>query len=73
MSPCPSFEDLKKNLPEGAKHLRIKWSLVCLGHSPDAGRSVDGRAADVRRGVEAGPGVRGTLFWVVTRELQCFY
>src|SRR5262245_11038140 len=30
----PTFDDVKRYLPEGAKPVRIKWSLVCLGHSP---------------------------------------
>jgi alkylhydroperoxidase family enzyme len=69
----PTFEDVKKYLPEGAKPLRIKWSLVCLGHSPalaapwTAGLRTFAEESKQDRVFEE------CLFWVVTRELQCFY
>jgi alkylhydroperoxidase family enzyme len=69
----PKFEDLKKNLPPGAKPVRIKWSLVCTGHSPvlampwTAGLRTFAEESKQDRVFEE------MLFWVVTRELQCFY
>jgi alkylhydroperoxidase family enzyme len=69
----PTFEDVKKYLPEGAKPLRIRWSLVCLGHSPilappwTLGLRTFAEESKQDRVFEE------LLFWVVTRELQCFY
>src|SRR5262245_24560864 len=69
----PKFEELKKNLPPGAKPVRIKWSLVCTGHSPilampwTAGLRTFAEESKQDRVFEE------LLFWVVTRELQCFY
>ena len=69
----PSFEDVKKYLPPEAKPVRIKWSLVCLGHSPvlaapwTLGLRTFAEESKQDRVFEE------SLFWVVTRELQCFY
>jgi len=69
----PTFDDVKKYLPEGTKPLRIKWSLVCLGHSPilappwTLGLRTFAEESQQDRVFEE------FLFWVVTRELQCFY
>jgi alkylhydroperoxidase family enzyme len=69
----PKFDDVKKYLPEGAKPVRIKWSLVCLGHSPilappwTLGLRTFAEESKQDRVFEE------FLFWVVTRELQCFY
>jgi alkylhydroperoxidase family enzyme len=69
----PNFEDLKKYLPEGTRPVRIKWSLVCLGHSPilaapwTLGLRTFAEESKQDRVFEE------FLFWVVTRELQCFY
>jgi len=69
----PNFEDVKKNFPPGAKPVRIKWSLVCTGHSPVLGPPW---TAGLRTFAEESKQDRvfeELLFWVVTRELQCFY
>jgi alkylhydroperoxidase family enzyme len=69
----PTAEDVKKYLPPGAKPVRIKWSLVCLGHSPvlappwTLGLRTFAEESKQDRVFEE------LLFWVVTRELQCFY
>ncbi|MBS0262073.1 MAG: hypothetical protein JSS02_08945 [Planctomycetes bacterium] len=53
--------------------VRIKWSLVVLGHQPQLGSAwikclrTFGREANQDRVFEE------TLFWVITRSLQCFY
>jgi hypothetical protein len=53
--------------------VRIKWSLVVLGHQPRLGSAwikclrTFGREANQDRVFEE------TLFWVITRSLQCFY
>lgn len=69
----PQPEAVARHLPEGAKPPRIKWSLVCLGHSPvlaapwTAGLRTFAEESKQDRVFEE------SLFWVVTRELQCFY
>ena len=53
--------------------VRIRWSLVCSGYQPElaAGWSACTRAF----GEEAKQDrvFEESLFWVVTRSLQCFY
>jgi alkylhydroperoxidase family enzyme len=69
----PTFEDVKQYLPKDAKPLKIKWSLVCLGHSPDLARPW---TAGMRLFAEESKQDRvfeELLFWVITRENQCFY
>jgi alkylhydroperoxidase family enzyme len=71
----PSWEEVRKHLPgrPADRPLRIKWSLVCLGHQPElalgwgACTGAFGREAKQDRVFEE------SLFWVVTRSLQCFY
>jgi hypothetical protein len=69
----PTFDDVKKLLPEGARPLKIRWSLVCVGHSPalalpwTAGLRTFAEESKQDRVLEE------LLFWVITRELQCFY
>jgi alkylhydroperoxidase family enzyme len=75
--PVPPWEEVRKHLPAGtppsAKPLRIRWSLVCSGYQPElaAGWSActRGFAEDARQDRV----FEESLFWVVTRSLQCFY
>jgi alkylhydroperoxidase family enzyme len=75
--PVPAWDDVKKRLPDGypvpAHPVRIRWSLVCMGYQPElaAGWSACTRAF----GEEAKQDrvFEESLFWVVTRSLQCFY
>jgi alkylhydroperoxidase family enzyme len=73
----PAWDDVKKVVPPGtplpAKPVRIRWSLVCMGYQPRlAGawgkctRAFAGEAKQDRVFEES-------LFWVVTRALECFY
>jgi alkylhydroperoxidase family enzyme len=72
----PTWEEVLRGLPPGApanRPLRIRWSLVCLGYQPElaAGWSACTRAF----GEEARQDrvFEESLFWVVTRTLNCFY
>ena len=69
----PKFEDVKKHLPEGAKPVRIKWSLVCLGHSADLAAPWTLGLRTFAEESKQDRVFEESLFWVVTRELQCFY
>jgi alkylhydroperoxidase family enzyme len=74
--PVPSWEEVRKHYPPGqgpVRPLRIKWSLVCTGYQPElalgwgACTRAFGQEAKQDRVFEE------SLFWVVTRSLQCFY
>jgi alkylhydroperoxidase family enzyme len=73
----PTWDEVRKVLPAGypppKKPLRIRWSLVCLGYQPAlaAGWSACTRAF----GEEANQDrvFEESLFWVVTRQIHCFY
>jgi alkylhydroperoxidase family enzyme len=75
--PVPAWDEVKKRLPPGtpapSSPVRIRWSLVCSGYQPElaAGWSACTRAF----GEEARQDrvFEESLFWVVTRSLQCFY
>lgn len=73
----PAWSDVQPLLPPAMyppdQPVRIKWSLAILGHQPQLGISwlkglrTFGREAKQDRVFEE------SLFWVVTRSLQCFY
>jgi hypothetical protein len=73
----PSWDEVQKVLPRGypkpKQPLRIRWSLVCLGYQPElaAGWSACTRSF----GEEANQDrvFEESLFWVVTRQIHCFY
>ena len=73
----PSFEDVLKKLPADAPRpkapVRIRWSLVCMGYQP---RLASAWSACTRNfGEEANQDrvFEESLFWVVTRTINCFY
>jgi alkylhydroperoxidase family enzyme len=72
----PPWEEVRKLYPPGqapARPLRIKWSLVCLGYQPELalgwGACTRAFAAEAKQDRV----FEESLFWVVTRSLQCFY
>ena len=71
----PTWDEVKVALPPESqkRELRIKWSLVCMGYQPELAQ---GWSACTRAfGTEAAMDrvFEESLFWVVTRSLQCFY
>ncbi len=74
---APPWETVRRELDPQLyppdRPVRIKWSLVVLGHQPRLGSAwikclrTFGREADQDRVFEE------SLFWVITRSLQCFY
>ena len=74
--PVPSFESIRKYMPPNYpkdREVKIKWSLVCTGYQPERAaawslctRSFGDESKQDRVFEE-------TLFWVVTRSLECFY
>ncbi len=69
----PSWDEVKQHLPSAARPVRIKWSLVCMGYQPQLAGAwgkclrTFGQEARQDRVFEE------LVFWVVTRELHCFY
>jgi alkylhydroperoxidase family enzyme len=73
----PKWEDVYPQLPAGLyppdRPSRVRWSLVVLGHQPQLGSAwmtclrTFGREAKQDRVFEE------TLFWVITRTIDCFY
>jgi alkylhydroperoxidase family enzyme len=72
----PSWEEMRKRLPSNypAKNpVRIKWSRVCTGYQPELAL---GWFTCLRTFAEEARQDRvfeESLFWVITRELRCFY
>jgi AhpD family alkylhydroperoxidase len=69
----PSDEELLKVLPPGAKPSRIRWSRVVVGHAPELGRPWISGLGTFAEESKQDRVFEESLFWVVTRELQCFY
>jgi alkylhydroperoxidase family enzyme len=72
----PAWEDVLRGLPkemQGRRPSRIKWSLVCMGYQPEltmAWLNTMGTFGDESKQDRA---FEESLFWVVTRSLNCFY
>ena len=73
--PVPSVDDVKQLIPPNApaRLLKITWSCVCVGYQPELAfawtnclRTFEDEAKQDRVFEES-------LFWIVTRSLQCFY
>jgi alkylhydroperoxidase family enzyme len=75
--PVPTFEEVMKAAPPGTykpdRPLKILWSRTCVGYQPEltlawfhAMRTFGDEAKQDRVFEE-------TLFWVVTRSINCFY
>jgi alkylhydroperoxidase family enzyme len=75
--PVPAWEEVKKRMPPDAPFppgpVRIRWSLICTGYQPELAlawtkctRTFGEESAQDRVFEES-------LFWVVTRSLECFY
>lgn len=73
----PTWEQTRERLPEGMypkdRPMKIRWSLVVLGHQPELGAAwlrclrIFGKETQLDRVFAE------SIFWVVTRSLQCFY
>lgn len=73
----PDWDEMFPRLPEGLYHpdkpLRIRWSRLVIGNQPQLGPAwvkclrVFGKESGQNRAFEE------SIFWVVTRELRCFY
>ena len=74
--PVPKWDDLQREL-DFAKNrrrpLRIRWSLVSLGYQPDLAKGWGSCTGTFHRESRQDRVFEESLFWVVTRSIDCFY
>ena len=74
--PVPPFESVRKYMPPNFpkdKELRIRWSLVCTGYQPQLASAWSNCTRNFGEEAKQDRVFEESLFWVVTRSLQCFY
>jgi alkylhydroperoxidase family enzyme len=74
--PVPTFESLREKLPNAfppGHELKIKWSLVCWGFQPELAQAWVQCTRTFAEEAKQDRVFEESLFWVVTRSLQCFY
>jgi hypothetical protein len=73
----PEARDVRPNLPDYLpkpdSQLRIVWHLVTYGYQPRLTAAWSGTGRAFRDDCDLDPVFRGSLFWVVTRAVRCFY
>ena len=72
----PSKEEVRKRLGEGHPALwqvDILWSRVCYGNQPELTDAWFACAVAFRQEAKLDRVFEQSLFWIVTRSLQCFY
>jgi alkylhydroperoxidase family enzyme len=73
----PSFEDVLKRLPADAPKpkapVRIRWSLVCMGYQPRLASAWSACTRNFGQEAKQDRVFEESLFWVVTRTIDCFY
>lgn len=73
----PLWEDVKGRLPPGMysadRPMKVQWSLVVLGHQTDLGVAWLRCLRVFAREAEFNQVLAESMFWVVTRSLDCFY
>jgi hypothetical protein len=72
----PPFESVRQYMPPTFpkdKQLKINWSLVCLGYQPELSGAWTLCTRTFAEESQQDRVFEESLFWVITRELQCFY
>jgi alkylhydroperoxidase family enzyme len=73
----PTWGTVRDHFPAGApkpeKPIRIQWSLLTYGHQPRLSAAWSGGLRAFRSESDLDPVFHESMFWVVTRSLQCFY
>jgi alkylhydroperoxidase family enzyme len=72
----PSWEDVVRVLPKGVptnRPTRIRWSLVCAGYQPELAFAWSACTRAFGEEAKQDRVFEESLFWVVTRTLNCFY
>lgn len=75
--PIPAWKTVRDNLPDSVprpeKPIRIKWSLLTYGYQPRLTAAWLGGMRTFHGESDLDPIFHESMFWVVTRSLQCFY
>ena len=73
--PVPPWDEVRKNLPDWKydKPLRVRWSLVCTGYQPELANAWSACTRAFGQEAKQDRVFEESLFWVVTRSLNCFY
>lgn len=73
----PEWETVRANLPDSVpkpeKPIRIKWSLLTYGYQPRLTAAWIGGLRAFQQESDLDAVFHESMFWVVTRSLQCFY
>jgi alkylhydroperoxidase family enzyme len=73
----PSWETVRDNFPASVpkpdKPIRVQWSLLAYGYQPRLTAAWLGGLRTFRQESDLDAVFHESLFWVVTRSLQCFY
>jgi alkylhydroperoxidase family enzyme len=73
----PTFEEVLKGLPPDARRpknpVRVKWTLVCMGYQPRLAMAWSACMRNFGEEAKQDRVFEESLFWVVTRTIQCFY
>ncbi len=72
----PTWTAIVKMFPELGKRkspIEIKWSRVCMGYQPQLGQGWSNCTGAFGKEAKQDRVFEESLFWVVTRTLQCFY
>jgi hypothetical protein len=73
----PSFEEVLAKLPPDAPRpkapVRIRWSLVCMGYQPELAAAWSACTRSFGEETKQDRVFEESLFWVVTRTIDCFY
>lgn len=72
----PTWDEVLAVLPktkEKRQPIRIKWSLVCMGYQPELALAWSACTQAFREEARQDRVFEESLFWVVTRQIHCFY
>jgi alkylhydroperoxidase family enzyme len=73
----PTFEEVLARLPEGSTKprnpVRIRWTLVCMGYQPELASAWSACTRAFGEEAKQDRVFEESLFWIVTREIHCFY
>jgi alkylhydroperoxidase family enzyme len=72
----PTWDEVLKGLPPGTptqRPVKIKWSLVCTGYQPELALGWGNCTRNFAQDAKQDRVFEESLFWVVTRSLNCFY
>jgi alkylhydroperoxidase family enzyme len=73
----PTWETVRDHLPDSVpkpdKPIRIKWSLLTYGYQPRLTAAWIGGLRAFQQESDLDAVFHESMFWVVTRSLQCFY